>query len=258
MNTNKKAARIIDISQRKAARVAGFMFLFSFIVPTLNWTFVLSKFIVAENAIATANNIIANELLFRIGISIELVMSVGLIVLALALYIILKPVNKNLALLAFFLKLVEATIVAVIVLISFIALQIINVKTYLTMFTPEQLQAPVGFLLNKHTVLYSIPMVFLGLDMILFSYLFFKSKYIPRILAGFGILSFALIFIHALMYILAPKYAAMLINQIIFYAPSGLFELMIGIWLLTKGVNVQQGNIQASKPTKTDIIEINE
>ena len=64
----------INTSQHKAAQVAGFMFLFSFIVPTLNWVFVLSPFIVAENAIATANNILSNESLFRIGISIELIM----------------------------------------------------------------------------------------------------------------------------------------------------------------------------------------
>jgi len=233
---------IADTSLRKATRVAGFMFLFAFIVPTFNWALALSKLIVVGDIIATAKNIISNELLFRIGITIELFMSAGLIVLATALYIILKPVNKNLALLALLLKVVEASIVAVIVLVNFIALQILNGEAYLTVFTPEQLQAPIGFLLNKHTVLYSIPMVFLGLDMILFSYLFFKSKYIPKILAGFGIFSFVLIFIHSLMYILVPKYAAMLINQIIFYAPSGLFEIIIGIWLLLKGVKFQQGD----------------
>ncbi|MHC4638954.1 MAG: DUF4386 domain-containing protein [Planctomycetota bacterium] len=234
--------RIADASQRKAARVAGFMFLFSLIGPSLNWTFVLSEFIVAENVIATANNIMANELLFRIGIAIELIMSVGLIVLALALYIILKPVNKNLALLALLWKLVEATIVAAIVLVSFIALQVLKGDAYLTVFAPEQLQVPVGLILNAHFAIYSIPMVFLGLDMIVFSYLFFKSKYIPRILAGFGILSFALVLIHALMYILAPKCATMPINQIVFWAPSGLFEILIGIWLLSKGLKVQQGD----------------
>jgi hypothetical protein len=242
MNSTRKTARIAEASQHKAARVAGFMFLFSLIVPFLNWTFVLSKLVVAENVMATANNIMANELLFRIGITIELIMSVGLIVLALALYIILKPVNKNLALLALLWKLVEATIAAVIVLVSFIALQVLNGDAYLTVFTPEQLQVPVGLILNAHFAVYSIPMVFLGLDMVVFSYLFFKSKYIPRILAGFGILSFALVLIHALMYILAPKYATMPINQIVFWVPSGLFEIMIGIWLLSKGLKVQQGD----------------
>lgn len=242
MYSNAEAAGIVDTSQRKAARVAGFMFLFAFIVPTLNWTFVLSRLIVAENVIATANTIMANELLFRIGIAIELFMSAGLIVLAIALYIVLKPVNKDLTLFALVVKLLEASLAAVIVLVSFIALQILIGEAHLPAFTPEQLRAPIGFLLNAHTAIYSIPMVFLGLDMMVFSYLFFKSKYIPRMLAGFGILSFALIFIHALMYIIMPKHAAMLINQIIFWAPSGLFEIIIGIWLLSKGVKVQQDN----------------
>ena len=239
MNSNRDAINIVDKSQRKAAKVAGFMFLFAFIVPTLNWAFMLSKFIVAENVMATAKNIMANELLFRIGITVELIMSVGLVALATALYIILKPVNKSLALLGLSLKLVEAAMVAAIVLVTFVAFQILNGQAYLTAFTPEQLHVPVGFLLNKHTAIYSIPMVFLGLDMMVFSYLLFKSRYIPRILAGFGIFSFALIFIHALMFILAPEHAAMPINQIIFYAPSGLFEIIIGIWLLCKDVNIQ-------------------
>ena len=231
MNSNRDAVNIVDTSQRKAARVAGFMFLFAFIVPTLNWAFVLSKLIVAENVMATAKNIMANELLFRIGITIELIMSVGLVVLAVALYILLKQVNKTLALLAFSLKLIEATIVAVIVLVYYIALQFLNAG---------EMQASVGFLFNKHTALYSIAMVFLGLDLMIFFYLFFKSKYIPRILAGFGMLSYALIFIGALGNILAPDYATMQIIEIICYTPSCLLELIIGVWLLFKGVNVQQ------------------
>lgn len=96
-----------DTSQQKTARVAGFMFLFSLIFPVLNWTFVLSKFTVTGNATATANNIMANELLFRISIVNELILSVSVIVTALVLYILLKPVNKNLALLALFWRLAE-------------------------------------------------------------------------------------------------------------------------------------------------------
>ena len=229
-----------DMSLHKAARIAGFMFLFAFIVPTLNWALVLSKFNVVNNALATANNIMANEFLFRMGLTIELIMSLGLIVLALALFIILKTVNKSLALFALLLKVVEATIAAVIVLVSFAALQSINREVYPAAFTLEQLQFPAGLILNSHTALFSIPMVFLGLDMMVFTYLFLKSKFIPGVLAGFGILSFALIFTHALMFILAPEYAAMPVNQIIFWAPSGLFEIVVGIWLLVKGINVQQ------------------
>ena len=234
MNPNREAVSIVDTSQRKVARVAGFMFLFSLMIISLNG-FVFSKLIVAENILATANNITANEWLFRIGIANELIISVSLIVLALALYIILKPVNKNLALFGLSLKLAEATIVAVIALLNFIALQILNGKVYLTAFEPEQLQALIGLFLNMHNAIYSIPMVFLGLNLVVFSYLFFKSGYIPKILAGFGIISYAFVFIFALVSLLAPQYA-----MIILAVPSILFEIIIGIWLLFEGVNVQQ------------------
>jgi len=238
MNSNRETERIVDRSQPAAVKVAGFMLLFCFLVPSLNWALVLSKFIVAENAIATAKNIMANDLLFRIGITVELVMSVGLVVLAIALYTILKPVNKSLALLALGLKLTEAAIAAVIVLVFFIALQFINGQAHLTAFTTEQMQTSVGFLFNKHTVLYSVPMVFLGLDMMIFFYLFLKSKYIPKLLAAFGILSFALIFFHAMGNILTPEYAALPVIEIICYTPSCLLEIIMGIWLLVKGVNI--------------------
>ena len=233
---------IDDTSQHNAAKVAGVMFLFSFIVPSLNWALILSKFVVAENIIATATNIMANEFQFRIGITIELIMSIGLVVLGQALYIVLKPINKDIALFALLLKLVEATIAASIVLVSVITLQLFNGGADIATLTLAQLQAPIGLILNSHTALFSIPMVFLGIDMMVFSYLFFKSNYIPRILAGFGFLSFTLIFIHAVMFIIAPRYAIMPINQVIFWAPSGIFEIIIGIWLLFKGLKTNTKN----------------
>jgi len=237
--------RTAETSLSKTARITGFMFLLSLMVPLLNWIFVLSKFIAAKNAIDAAHNILANEFLFRIGIINDLITSAVAVVLALALYIILKSVNKNLALLALLLKLTEAILWAVIALSNFIALLILNGQASLTVFEPQQVQALVGLFLNARSSLSAIPMVFLGLNLVVFLYLLFKSKYVPRILAGFGILSYALIFIYALITILSPNYAAIMIIQIICWAPSCLFEVIIGLWLLIKGVNVQQGD----KPT---------
>ena len=71
----------VATSQRKAVKIAGFMFLFAFIIPTLNWALVLATFNVPGDALATAKNIMANTFLFRLGISVELVMAVGLVVL---------------------------------------------------------------------------------------------------------------------------------------------------------------------------------
>lgn len=227
-----------EIPHKNIVRIAGIMFLLNLMIPLLNWIFLLSKYRVPEDVVGTANKIMANELLFRLGITFELFLSVGLIILALVLYSILKPVNKDLAFLALLLKIVEATLMAVIVLVTFIALLALNGEALQNVFTIEQLLYPIGIIFNAHTALASIPMVFLGLDMMIFSYLFFKSKYIPRILAGFGILAFALILVHALMFILFPEYAMLPISQIIFWAPSGIFEIIIGLWLLIKGIKI--------------------
>lgn len=230
----------IEVSQQKTARVAGFMFLFILIFSTLNGIFVLFKLNVAENIIATANNIIANELLFRIGIINSIILSISVLVIAIALYSLLKSINKNLALLAILFKFAEAILIIFIEILDFIALQILNGKEYLTLFTSEQLRIPVGYFLNLHTVLYAcFPMLFLGLGFLVFNFLFFKSKYIPRILAIFGIIAYLLIFIYTLINILAPDLSLILIIQFFCWAPSVFFELIIGIWLITKGVKIQ-------------------
>lgn len=230
---------ITDASRKKAVKIAGFMFLFAFIAPTLNWILVLSRLNVTDNAADTARNILANEFVFRMGITIELFLSVGLVILGMALYIILKPVNKNFALLGLLLKLIEASLMAVTVLIPYIALQVISGEESPTDLTQEQLQLPIGLIFNSHTAITSVPMVFLGLDMMIFSYLFYRSRYIPRILAGFGILSFAFILIQSLMFMLRPEYATKPMTQFIFWGPSGLFEIIIGIWLLVKGIRAE-------------------
>lgn len=71
----------------------------------------------------------------------------SLIVLALAHYISLKPVSRALASLALLMNVVEATGAVVIVLVSFIGLQMLNGEEYVTAFSPEQPQVPVGSLL---------------------------------------------------------------------------------------------------------------
>src|SRR5438552_14048027 len=89
----------IDESQRKAARVAGFAYLFTFMIVVLVNFGIHERLMVAGNAAETARNILAHERLFRIGVAGDLVYEAGLVVLLSALYVILKPVGRTLALL---------------------------------------------------------------------------------------------------------------------------------------------------------------
>lgn len=100
--------RTAEASPLFYARVAGFLYILIIIIGVLNGIFIDSKLIVSGNDAVTANNIMANELLFRIGIAGVIILYASVIVLSWALYVILKTVNKNLALLAMLLRSGEA------------------------------------------------------------------------------------------------------------------------------------------------------
>ena len=219
-----------DTSLNKTARIAGLLFLCTFIFPTIVWILVTSKFIVPGNVMAAANTIMANESLFRIGIVSELIKSAIAVVFALTLYILLKSVNKNLALLALFLKLTEGILLAVIALVYLIALLIIGQAASSAVF------ALVGSLINSYFYISAIMLVFHGLSSMIYLYLLLKSEYVPVKLAGFGSISYALVFAYSLLLILAPNSATKQMIQAICLAPSILTELILGSWLLIKGV----------------------
>src|SRR4051812_33942091 len=112
--------------QRKAAKVAGLTFLISFsLVAFLNFCIVY-PLVVENNATETARNILANEQLFRIGITGNLIYCTGLMVLFTSLYVILKPINYGLALLGAFWRLVWVFMWLLMTLNLFDALRLIS------------------------------------------------------------------------------------------------------------------------------------
>ncbi len=227
-----------DSTKRKVARVAGVMFLCSTIVPTLNWTLVASKYIVPDNGLETARSVLAHQLLFRIGIVNQLMTSAIAIALAMSLFVILKSVNLHLAMLGLTLKLIEASLIAVGAFGSFAALLILGGQAGTPVGASEQIQTLVGLFLTAHMPLAAISMVFLGLNFSVFFYVLLKSKYVPPSLAGFGLVSYVLILLYALITILLPSLAAIMPVQIFCWTPSVIFELVIGIWLLAKGLRL--------------------
>jgi hypothetical protein len=229
-----------DTSLDRTAVLAGFMFLASLLVPLLNFLLVFSKFIAGDDAVAKGHNVVAHPFLFRVNVVNELVTSVVAVVLGLALYAMLESVHRQLALVALSLKLIEATLWAVIALAHVAALLALGGRVSSTALQPEQVQALVGLFLDAHMPVTAIPGVFLGLSSVVFLYLLFRSRYVPRALAAFGVFSYALVFAYDLTLLVAPSYAAMIAVQVVGWGPSVLFELAIGPWLLIKGITTQQ------------------
>jgi len=233
MNSINKTARSTEISPNIFARVYGLLYLVHF-GSFFNLGFVRQSLIVPGDAAATVNNIMASESLFRLGIVSDLIAQTVFIFLVLILYKLLKPVNKNLALLMVILALVGIPIAMLNLLSHSTALLLLSGASYLTVFTADQLQALVMLFLDLQTHGISIANIFWGLWLFPLGYLVFKSGFLPRILgilliiAGFGYL------IDFVTFFLFPNLDAT-ISMFTWWG-----ELLLALWLLIKGVNVEE------------------
>lgn len=220
------------------ARIAGVLYIFIIIIGVFNGIFIDSSLIVPGNDSATAGNIINNDLLFRTGIASILILYAFVVVLSWALYVILRTVQKDLALLALLLRSVEAVLGGATVLASFIVLALLNGEGYSGLFGTEQLHALVSSFLDVRTAGLDIVLVFVGLGGAVFCYLFFKSKFVPRLLAAWGVFTYLSMVVLGLVSILFPDHPVMI--ETVLYSLGGLFEVIFGFWLLVKGIDVQQ------------------
>lgn len=234
MDSDPKTAQVIDQSQRRAARVAGISYLLVIIIAFLTVGFVDSRLIVPGDHAATADNILANDLLFRVGIAAIMIMYALVVVLSWAQYIVLRPVNKDLALLGMLLRTSEAVLGCVTVFISFVVLLLLNGYALSTPFESGQAQALAGAFLDLRTAGLDIVLLFVGVGGTVFCYLFFVSRYVPRLLAVWGVVTYLSMVLLSIISILFPGHP--IIIETIPYALGGLFELVFGFWLLLRGI----------------------
>jgi len=216
------------------ARVAGFLYLLLLPLGIFGILYVPSRVIVPGDAAATASNIMASESLFRLSIVSALMVQLVNILVVLTLYKLLKPVNRNIALLMVIFLLAAVPIAMLNELNQFAALLLLSGADYLTVFTADQLQALVPLFLDLHELGTLIAGIFWGLWLFPMGYLVFKSGFLPRILG-------VLLMIGCFGYLIESFGTFLLPN---FEVEIGLFtfwgEVLLPLWLLIKGVNVEQ------------------
>ncbi len=227
----------IDESQRKAARVVGFTYLFALVPAIFAEFYVRNQLIVLNNAAETARNIMAHEGLFRLGIASNLIVFATDVVLLTALYVVLERVNRSLALLAVFFRLIETAILVVAALNDFDVLRLLSGADYLRVFEADRLHALARLSIGAHGDVYNVGLLFFGFGSVVFCYLWFKSNYVPRALAAFGVFASVLVGASAFAFIIFPELAK--IVTIGYYGgPIFVFELTMGFWLLLKGLRL--------------------
>ena len=224
-----------DAIQRRWARVVGFSYLFALVPSIFAEFYVSGRLIVSGNAIATAQNIIAHERLFRLGIASNLLVFAADVVLVTALYIVLERVNRRLALVATFFRLIETTILFVAVLNDFYVLRLLSGASYLTTLSPDVLAALARVSIGAHGSAYNVALLLFGFGSPVFCYLWLRSGYIPKPLAVWGLLASVWIGICSFTFVVFPDLKQM-ITVGYYGGPIFFFELTIGLWLLFKGV----------------------
>ena len=226
----------VDESQRTAAKVAGFLYLFTMAAANSVEFYMRSRVIVPGDAVQTAVNIAASGQLFRLVIAGDLLILAAEVMLAVALYVILKPINRSLALLAVFWRLVECSVVAVTVANNFAALLLLGGADSPSAFSAEQLPALARLSISMDTAGNRIGAVLFGLSSAVFAWLWFKSRYVPRLLAAFGILASLVPVFVPFSAIVLPALAAVPLRRARTGIPVVIFEVILGFWLLIKGI----------------------
>ena len=230
-------SQVTITSQYKAARLAGLLYLIAMATGLFAEFYVRfpSTLVVSGDAVKTASNIMANERLYRIGIANNILTFAIDVVLIWALYVLLKPVSRNLAMLAVFFRLIETTIACVAIINSYVAMQLVSDADYLKAFDSNQIQT-LSVLHDTYALTFVVVAIFLGLGSTVFNYLLFKSGYIPKALAVWGIFSSLLLLISQFAIIIFPEVEKTIIPAC--YGPIALDEIALGFWLLIKGANI--------------------
>ncbi len=228
---------------QRDARVAGFLYLLMAVTAPFVFFYIPGKLIVPGKAAATANNVLASEMLFRVGIVADLITGVIFMLTALALYRLLRGVSQTQAALMVILVMVSVAIGFVNELCNIAALTLFRGNDFLAAFDKPQRDALGMLFLHLHGQGSLINEVFWGLWLFPFGLLVKNSRFLPRLLGVLLIVNgFAYVAL-SFTSLLAPTYGSVLFKASM---PALLGELWIAFWLVIKGVKQEGQTLSAA------------
>lgn len=233
-----------EASPKTLSRIGGVLYLIIIVIGLFGEAFVRSRIIVSGDATATAANIRSLESLWRFGIAAEFILLISAVALTLIFFALLRPVSRDLALLAVFFNLVSIAVEAVAALNLVAALFPIGNAGYLTAFEPEQLYAMVTLSVKAHSHGFGMALIFFGCECVVLGYLIFRSGYLPRAIGVLMQIAGLCYLTNSFALLLAPAFANRIFPAILMPALVG--EGSLCLWLLVKGVNVEKWKLQAA------------
>lgn len=223
-------------SPQKYARIGGALYLSIILLGIFAQGFVRAALVVPDDAAATAHNILGAQTLWTLGAAANLIVVLCAVPLALIEYVLLRPVNRNLAQLALLLNLVSLAVEAISKVFFIAVLPALQSSDHLAFLGRGQIETLAYLLLTWHDVSFNVALILFGLTCLVNGYLILKSRYFPKLLGAlmqiaglcYLVACFSALFIPSLVKLLYP---AILV-------PCLVGELALCLWLLIKGVNL--------------------
>ncbi len=223
-----------ETNPNTTARIAGTLYLLLAVFGAFSILYVPSVLIVDGDPVTSIRNILESETLFRLGIFGALVTQVVQIATVLYLYKVLKPVDKNQARLMVLFVLLAVPI-AMLNELTYAAIPLLlNSSDYVAAFTPAQINTLVPLLLDLHEHGTMIAHIFWGLWLFPMGYLVFRSAYLPKLIGLLLMIGCFGYLTDTLTFFLMPSFGVT-VSEYTFVG-----ELLLPLWLVFRGVNVEQ------------------
>ena len=229
---------IMQSPLQRYARIGGVMYLAIIVLGLFGEAFVRGTLVVSGDATATANAIAAAESLWRAGMAGDLLMHVLDLPVIVVLYLLLRPVSESLALLATFLNLIQTAVLVANKLNLLAPILLLGNASGLEAFTPDQLHALSYLAIKAHGYGFGVGLIFFGFACLFRGYLIFKSGYFPKVLGLLMVLAGVSYLTNSFALLLAPSLASALFPVVLI--PAFVGELSFALWLVFKGVNIEQ------------------
>lgn len=219
------------------ARTAGVLYLIIIVLGLFSEIWVRSSLISPGDAAATASSIVAAEGLFRAGFLADSIMILSDVAVAVLLFVLLKPTNQTLALLALCFRLMQTAVIALNLLNYYATMLLLKGSDYNSVFDAAQINSLASLFLDLHSHGYDLGLILFGVHCLLLGYLIAKSLYMPKALGYLVMAAGVTYLIGSYTRFLFPDFVST-VSPI--YVVAIISELSLGLWLLVKGVNLER------------------
>jgi len=220
---------------RMQARIVGLLYVLIAVLAAFGEVYVRGGMVVSADPSRTAENILANQQLYRVAGATDILVLACDVAVAVLFYTLFKYVDRTIALLAAAFRLSLVAVNGAAVLTHYAPIMLLRPDKGMSAIGREQLQALAMFSLKLHSTAFSIAIVFFGIHCVLVGYLIYRSGFLPRIFGALWVLAGTLYVTHSMLILLAAPVSGSSMDIILLVA--GLSELSLAPWLLLAGLD---------------------